>query len=124
NNPIGTIFDADATTAFLRRVPEHVLVVLDEAYHDFAQYFAAQRGITYTRSLEYVREQRANVVVLRTFSKAHGLAGLRLGYACGHSELLQYFARLRNAFSVSVIAEAAGLAALRHPQPIPHPTEN
>jgi len=118
------MFHADATAAFLRRVPEHVLVVLDEAYHDFAQYFAMQRGITYTRSLEYVREQRANVVFLRTFSKAHGLAGLRLGYACGHSELLQYFARLRNAFTVSVIAEAAGLAALRDRDHIRKTVEN
>jgi histidinol-phosphate aminotransferase len=124
NNPTGTMFDAGATAAFLRRVPEHVLVVLDEAYYDFAQYFAAQRGITYTRSLEYVREQRANIVVLRTFSKAHGLAGLRLGYACGHSELLPYFARLRNAFSVSVIAEAAGLAALRDQAHIRKTVEN
>jgi len=124
NNPTGTMFHADATAAFLRRVPAHVLVVLDEAYHDFAQYFAAQRGITYTRSLEYVREQRANIVVLRTFSKAHGLAGLRLGYACGHSELLQYFARLRNAFTVSVIAEAAGLAALRDRDHIRKTVEN
>jgi histidinol-phosphate aminotransferase len=124
NNPTGTMFDAGTTAAFLRRVPEHVLVVLDEAYYDFAQYFAAQRGITYTRSLEYVREQRPNIVVLRTFSKAHGLAGLRLGYACGHSELLPYFARLRNAFSVSVIAEAAGLAALRDQAHIRKTVEN
>lgn len=113
NNPTGTMFEADATANFLRRVPEHVLVVLDEAYYDFAQYFCAQRGITYTRSLDYVRERRANLVVLRTFSKAHGLAGLRLGYACGHPQLLQYLGRLRNSFSVSVVAEAAGLAALR-----------
>jgi histidinol-phosphate aminotransferase len=112
NNPTGTMFDADATDAFLHRVSEHVLVVLDEAYYDFAQLFAAQRGITYTRSLDHVRSGRVNLLVLRTFSKAHGLAGLRIGYACGHPELLQHFARIRNAFSVSVIAEAAALAAM------------
>jgi histidinol-phosphate aminotransferase len=112
NNPTGTMFDAGATEAFLRRVPEHVLVVLDEAYYDFAQHFAAQRGIAYTRSLDEVRSGRANLLVLRTFSKAHGLAGLRIGYACGDPELLQHFARIRNAFSVSVIAEAAALAAI------------
>ncbi len=112
NNPTGTMFDADATDAFLRRVPEHVLVVLDEAYYDFAQYFAARRGFTYTRALDYVRAGRLNLLVLRTFSKAHGLAGLRIGYACGHPSLLQYFARIRNAFSVSVVAEAAALAAM------------
>jgi histidinol-phosphate aminotransferase len=113
NNPTGTMFDADATEAFLRRVPDDVLVVLDEAYSDFAEYFANQRGITYSRSFEYVRAGRHNVLVLRTFSKAHGLAGIRLGYACGDAELLRYFARVRNSFSISVVAEAAGLAAIK-----------
>src|SRR5436305_1529997 len=114
NNPTGTMFDADATEAFLRKVPEHVLVVFDEAYYEFGQYFAALHGVTYSRSLDYVRSgRRLNVVVLRTFSKIYGLAGVRLGYACGHPELLQHFARLRTAFSVSAISEAAGLGAIR-----------
>jgi len=112
NNPTGTVFDADALDDFLVQVPEHLLVVLDEAYYDFATYFASQRGVTYSRSLDYVRSGRLNFLVLRTFSKAHGLAGLRIGYACGQPELLQYFARLRMAFSVSAIAEAAAVAAL------------
>lgn len=79
NNPTGTMFDAAATDRFLAKVPEHVMVVLDEAYCDFAEAFARQRGINYSRSLDYVREGR-NVIVLRTFSKAHGLAGVRIGY--------------------------------------------
>ncbi|HKW77254.1 MAG TPA: histidinol-phosphate transaminase [Terriglobales bacterium] len=124
NNPTGTMFDADATERFLSRAPEHFLVVLDEAYYDFATFFAAQRGITYTRSLEYVRAGRPNILVLRTFSKAHGLAGLRLGYGCGHPELLQYFGRLRNAFSVSAIAQAAGLAAIRDQEHVRRTVEN
>jgi histidinol-phosphate aminotransferase len=124
NNPTGTMFDADATDNFLRRVPEHVLVVLDEAYYDFAIHFSAQRGITYTRALEYVRNGRVNLLLLRTFSKAHGLAGLRLGYGCGHPELLKYFARIRNAFSVSGMAEAAGLAALADDEHIRKTVEN
>jgi histidinol-phosphate aminotransferase len=124
NNPTGTMFDADATDKFLRRVPEHVLVVMDEAYYDFAVYFAALRGITYTRSLEYVRAGRMNLLVLRTFSKAHGLAGLRLGYGCGHPELLKYFARMRNAFSVSQPAQAAGLAALGDEEHVRKTVEN
>lgn len=124
NNPTGTMFDADATEGFLSRVPDHVLVVLDEAYYDFASYFSAQRGTTYTRSLEYVRGGRLNVLVLRTFSKAHGLAGLRLGYGCGHPELLQYFARVRNAFSVSALAQAAGLAAIRDEEHVRRTVEN
>lgn len=113
NNPTGTMFDADAFDAFLRQVPDHVLVVLDEAYCDFAESFAAQQGATYSRSMELVRAGRPNLIVLRTFSKAHGLAGLRVGYGCGQPELLQTFARMRNAFSVSVVAEAAALAAIK-----------
>jgi histidinol-phosphate aminotransferase len=124
NNPTGTMFDAEATEAFLQRVPESVLVVLDEAYSDFAEYFARQRGITYSRSFEYVRAGRQNVLVLRTFSKAHGLAGIRLGYACGNPELLRYFARVRNSFSISVVAEAAGLAAIRDVDHIRKTVEN
>ena len=124
NNPTGTMFDANATEAFLGRVPENVLVVLDEAYSDFAEYFARQRGITYSRSFEYVRARRQNVLMLRTFSKAHGLAGIRLGYACGHPDLLRYFARVRNSFSISVVAEAAGLAAIRDDSHIRKTVEN
>jgi histidinol-phosphate aminotransferase len=124
NNPTGTMFDADATEAFLERVPDDVLVVLDEAYSDFAEHFARQRGIVYSRSLECVRARRQNVLVLRTFSKAHGLAGIRLGYACGHPELLNYFGRVRNSFSISVVAEAAGLAAIRDERHIRRTVEN
>jgi histidinol-phosphate aminotransferase len=118
------MFDADATEEFLSKVPEHVLVVLDEAYNDFATFFAAQSGISYSRSMDYVRGGRRNVIVLRTFSKAHGLAGIRLGYGCGDTELLQYFGRVRNSFSVSVVAEAAGLAAIRDEAHIRKTVEN
>ncbi len=111
NNPTGTMFDAAATDAFLRRIPGHVLVVLDEAYCDFAEEYARPRGIEYTHSLDYVREQR-NVIVLRTFSKAHGLAGLRVGYGLGPPRLLQHLARVRTAFSISAVAEAAAIAAM------------
>jgi len=113
NNPTGTMFDADATDGFLARVPSDVLVVLDEAYCDFAESFARQRGVVYSRSLEYVRDGRPNLLVLRTFSKAQGLAGIRLGYACGDPELLRYFGKVRNSFSISGVAEAAGLAAIQ-----------
>jgi len=124
NNPTGTMFDADATEAFLRQIPDHVLIVLDEAYSDFAEYFARQRGVIYSRSFEYVRAGRQNMLVLRTFSKAHGLAGIRLGYACGDPELLRYFAKVRNSFSISVVAEAAGLAAIRDESHIRKTVEN
>lgn len=111
NNPTGTMFDADATERFLDRVPPDVFVVLDEAYYDFASYFARERGIEYSRSLRYVQEGRP-VIVLRTFSKAHGLAGVRVGYGFGPPEILAYVERLRTAFAVSALAEAAALAAL------------
>ena len=111
NNPTGTLLEADEIERFLDRVPDHVITILDEAYCDFAQYFADQRGVEYSRSLEYVRSGR-KVVVLRTFSKAHGLAGVRVGYGIGPSQLMSYFARMRTTFSVSVPAQAAALAAI------------
>ncbi|MCI0352589.1 MAG: histidinol-phosphate transaminase [Acidobacteriales bacterium] len=123
NNPTGTMFDAAATDRFLARIPEHVVVVLDEAYCDFAEAFARQRGVTYSRSLDYVREGR-KVIVLRTFSKAHGLAGLRVGYGLGPPEFLRYLARVRPAFSVSSVAEAAALAALEDVDHIRKTVEN
>jgi histidinol-phosphate aminotransferase len=111
NNPTGTVLEADAVDRFLKEIPGHVVVVLDEAYYEFALRFAAQRKTEYSRSLEYLR-QRASVVVLRTFSKAHGLAGLRVGYGLGPAELMAYCARMRDTYSVSSLAQAAALAAL------------
>ena len=111
NNPTGTVLDAGAIDRFLERLPSHVITVLDEAYCDYASYFAAKRELDYSHSLEYVRQERP-VVVLRTFSKAHGLAGLRVGYGMGPAELMGYFARMKPAFMVSSLAEAAALAAL------------
>jgi histidinol-phosphate aminotransferase len=111
NNPTGTLLDAATVGRFLDRVPAHVLTVLDEAYCDFAEPMARAAGIEYSHSLDYVRHGR-RVVVLRTFSKAHGLAGLRIGYGMGDPELLNYFARVRTAFSISEVAQAAALAAL------------
>src|SRR5271165_1227443 len=73
NNPTGTVVDGAAIDHFLDRLPSHVITVLDEAYCDYASYFAAVRGgVEYSHSIEYVRQERA-VIVLRTFSKAHGL---------------------------------------------------
>jgi histidinol-phosphate aminotransferase len=111
NNPTGTIVDANAIDRFLDRLPPHVITVLDEAYSDYAGYFAAKRGLDYSHSLDYVRQGRP-VVVLRTFSKAHGLAGMRVGYGLGPAELIGYFARMRPAFMVSSLGETAALAAL------------
>lgn len=111
NNPTGTLLDAADVDQLLASVPANVVVVLDEAYYEFAAHFAALRRVIYSRSLDYVR-QGASVVVLRTFSKAHGLAGLRVGYGLGPAELLAYCARMRNTFSVSSVAQVAALAAI------------
>jgi histidinol-phosphate aminotransferase len=111
NNPTGTVFSADAADRFLSRIPEDVVVVLDEAYFEYAAYFAAERGFRYSHSRKYLRE-KSNVVVLRTFSKVHGLAGLRIGYALGPPELLERFAQVRSTYSISVPAQAGAAAAL------------
>jgi histidinol-phosphate aminotransferase len=111
NNPTGTVLDARIIDRFLAKVPANVVVVLDEAYFEFATHYAGVQQIEYSHSLDYLR-LGASVVVLRTFSKAHGLAGLRVGYGLGPEELLAYCARMRNTFSVSSVAQAAALAAL------------
>src|SRR5437764_6236689 len=111
NNPTGTMLDAAAIDKFLDEVPGHVVVVLDEAYYEFAQYFATSRTLEYSKSLHYVL-QGASVIVLRTFSKVHGLAGLRIGYGLGPAELMAYCARMRDTYSVSSVAQMAALAAL------------
>jgi histidinol-phosphate aminotransferase len=123
NNPTGTILEADAIESFLARAPNHVVVVLDEAYYEFARQFTELRKVKFSNSLEYVR-QGASVVVLRTFSKAHGLAGLRVGYGLGPAELLGYCARMRNTYSVSSLAQAAALAAIDDCDHIQHVVEN
>lgn len=111
NNPTGTMVPAQAVEWFLGQVPGHLVVVLDEAYYEFASHFARLRQVTYSNSLEYVA-RGASVVVLRTFSKAHGLAGLRVGYGLGPAELLGYCARMRNTYSVPSVAQAAAMEAL------------
>ena len=111
NNPTGTMLESDVVERFVAQVPAHVIVVLDEAYYEYARHFAELWRVSYSNSLDYVR-RGTRVVVLRTFSKAYGLAGLRVGYGLGPAELLGYCARMRNTYSVSSVAEAGALAAL------------
>jgi histidinol-phosphate aminotransferase len=115
NNPTGTLIPPAELDRFMEQVPERVCVVLDEAYCDFAEYFARQRGVEYSHSMRYVHEGK-NIVVLRTFSKAHGLAGARIGYGIAPAEQISYFARMRTVFSVSNVAEAGALAAIEDEQ--------
>jgi histidinol-phosphate aminotransferase len=105
NNPTGTMFTADEFDAFLRGVPEDVMVVLDEAYCDYVSH------PNYSRSIELVRGG-ANLLVLRTFSKVHGLAGMRIGYGIGPAALVTEMNKVRTPFNTTVVAQAAALAAL------------
>ena len=105
NNPTGTMFSADNLDTFLARVPEHILVVLDEAYYDYVD------DPNYSRSIDIVRGGR-NLIVLRTFSKVYGLAGLRIGYGIGPAALLAEMNKIRGPFNTSGVAQAAASAAL------------
>lgn len=105
NNPTGTIVRADEVAAFMDTVPEHVVVVFDEAYFEYVQ--AAE----YPNSLPLVLQGR-RVAVMRTFSKAYGLAGFRVGYMLGPEWLVDAVDRLRHPFNVSSLAQVAALAAL------------
>jgi histidinol-phosphate aminotransferase len=111
NNPTGTVVTADEVDDFLDKIPDHIVVVLDEAYFEFAADFAARRGVEYSRSLDSVREGR-NLVVLRTFSKVHGLAGLRVGYGIASARLVARISSQRALYCVSGLAQASALAAL------------
>jgi histidinol-phosphate aminotransferase len=105
NNPTGTAFDASAFTDFLNRVPKNVLIVLDEAYIHYAD------PTRMPHSVELFR-QRENLLILRTFSKIYGLAGLRIGYGITHPAFAAAMNKLRTPFNTSGIAQAAALAAL------------
>ena len=117
NNPTGTMFDADELDRFLALVSEHVLIVLDEAYCDYVEVS------NYTRSIELVRGGR-NLIVLRTFSKVYGLAGLRIGYGIGPAELLDEMNKIRGPFNTSNVAQAAALAAIDDKQHVQRSIES
>ncbi len=106
NNPTGTIVTRQAFERFLERVPERALVVMDEAYYEYA---AGEPD--YPDSLGYVRRGE-NVVVLRTFSKAYGLAGYRIGFGVMRPEIAGWLERTREPFNVNLMAQSAAAAAL------------
>lgn len=107
NNPTGPALTTTQVEEFLASVPADILVVVDEAYEDFVRDPLAVNGIDIYR-------RHANVVVLRTFSKGAGLAGLRVGYSVSHPEVTRYLRVAAVPFAVSQIAEAAAVASLRH----------
>ncbi|MBX7270575.1 histidinol-phosphate transaminase [Stutzerimonas chloritidismutans] len=105
NNPTGTWFDAAALGGFLARVPEHVLVVLDEAYIEYAEGQELPDGLAFLADY-------SNLLVSRTFSKAYGLAALRVGYAISSPVIADVLNRVRQPFNVNSLALAAACAAL------------
>ncbi len=108
NNPCGTFFSAQELDTFLKTLPESVIVVLDEAYVDFVE--AEQR----IDILSYIRQPEGipAVVALRTFSKAFGLAGLRVGFGLMHRDIANLLHRVRQPFNINLPAQAGALAAL------------
>jgi histidinol-phosphate aminotransferase len=105
NNPTGTYIRQDDLRKFLDRVPEHVLVILDEAY---AEYVEAD---DYAQGIDFLKEGY-NVLVMRTFSKMYALAALRVGYTFGRAEILNEINRVREPFNVNMLAQVAAAAAL------------
>src|ERR1700731_3058244 len=104
NNPTGTIFTKHEFDEFYRHVPERVLIILDEAYFEYAK-----DNPRYPDSMHYRYD---NVITLRTFSKAYGLAGGRIGYGFAHEELIKNLLKVKLPFEPSALAQAAGIAAL------------
>jgi histidinol-phosphate aminotransferase len=105
NNPTGTMVAADAVARFMAKVPEDVIVVFDEAYLEYV------RDPHFPESLQYVAQGR-NAIVLRTFSKIYGLAGLRIGYGITTPEITNCLNRVRPPFNANTLAQRAALAAL------------
>jgi histidinol-phosphate aminotransferase len=105
NNPTGTTVSLKTFNYFLSKIPKHVIVVLDEAYGDFVEEAFCPNG------LDYIKEEK-QVIVLRTFSKVYGLAGLRIGYALGREDLVDCLYQVRDPFPVHRLAQVAAVAAL------------
>ncbi|CAG9171794.1 histidinol-phosphate transaminase [Cupriavidus pinatubonensis] len=105
NNPTGTFVPAAALEAFLAKVPAEVVVVLDEAYNEYLDDDQQYDSVAWVR-------RYPNLLVSRTFSKAYGLAGLRIGYAVAQPELTDLLNRIRQPFNVNSVAQAAAVAAL------------
>ncbi len=104
NNPTGTIYTTEEFINFITKVPPNVLVIVDEAYFEFAQH-----DLSYPDSMQYRQD---NVIILRTFSKAYGLAGIRIGYGFAHKHLISNLRKVQAPFETSSPAQAAGFAAL------------
>jgi histidinol-phosphate aminotransferase len=106
NNPTGTMVTAAEVAEFMAAVPDRILVVCDEAYFEFVD------SPDYSDTLALIRSGRKNVIMLRTFSKAYGIAGIRIGYGIAQPELLAPLRAATESFPVNNLAQVAGMAAL------------
>ncbi|MBA4496053.1 histidinol-phosphate transaminase [Paenactinomyces guangxiensis] len=106
NNPTGTIVSHGALSQFLDQLPEHVLVVVDEAYYEYVT------DPSYPDSLSLL-DYNPQIIILRTFSKIYGLAAFRVGYGIGHPDVINELNRVREPFNVNRLAQQAALAALK-----------
>ncbi|MGA9664853.1 MAG: histidinol-phosphate transaminase [Gallionella sp.] len=106
NNPTGTFLTADALHQFLRALPPQILVMLDEAYNEYLPEDCRYDSVAWLKEFP-------NLIVSRTFSKAYGLAGLRVGYAFAHAQVADMMNRVRQPFNVNSLAQAAAVAALQ-----------
>ncbi|MGF7185460.1 histidinol-phosphate aminotransferase [Desulfitispora alkaliphila] len=106
NNPTGTIVKKHQLEQFINQLPEHVIAVIDEAYAQYADDPQFVSGIDYVR-------QGKQVIVLRTFSKIYGLAGIRVGYGIASPEIIAMIERVREPFNTNLVAQAGAIAALR-----------
>ena len=105
NNPTGTIVNKEAVDRFMKQIPDDIIVVFDEAYCDYVE------NKNYVNGLPFVSEGK-NVIVVRTFSKIAGIAGVRVGYAIARQELISYLRRVVNPFTTNRLAQVAALASL------------
>jgi len=117
NNPTGTIVGFEVFEQFLNLIPEDVIVVLDEAYHEYVT------DKNYPNSIQYL-SSRNNLIILRTFSKIYGLAGLRIGYGIANPEVIELLNKVRQPFNVNSVAQIAALASLSDENHVKRSLEN
>ncbi len=105
NNPLGSYISKDIIEKYIDKIPENILLVFDEAYKEYVW------QDDYPNSFEYLKNKK-NIIILQTFSKIYGLAGLRVGYGFAHPEIINLINKVKNVFDVSMPAQAAAIAAL------------
>ena len=105
NNPTGTILTKEEINNFIKKVPQDIIIVFDEAYYDYVE------NSNYASGLDFM-SKKENIIIIRTFSKIAGIAGVRIGYAIAHQELIHYLRRVVNPFTTNRLAQAAAMGSL------------